>query len=142
MAIKWSINTLDYEISKDSKSNVVTSVHWDANDSKEVTKDGKKVTYSGSNYGSIGVDSDKVSEEKYKDGDDIPEGKKIGDVKIEAKDPWKDNAFVAYDKLDEDIVVGWVKAKLGDEQVKSVEDGIANEIDAKENPTTGKGKPW
>ena len=142
MAIKWSINTLDYEISKDSKSNVVTSVHWDANDSKEVTKDGKKITYSGRSYGQVGVDSDKVSEEKYKDGDDIPEGKKIGDVKIEAKDPWKDNAFVAYDKLDEDIVVGWVKAKLGDEQVKSEEDGIANQIDAQENPTQGKGKPW
>ena len=142
MAIKWRINTLDYEISKDSKSNVVTSVHWDANDSKEVTKDGEKVTYFGRSYGQVGVDSDKVSEEKYKDGDDIPEGKKIGDVKIEAKDPWKDNAFVAYDKLDEDIVVGWVKAKLGDEQVKSVEDGIANQIDAQENPTQGKGKPW
>jgi hypothetical protein len=142
MAIKWSIKQLDYEISKDSKSNVVTSVHWGANDSKEVTKDGEKVTYSGRNYGSIEVDSDKVSEVKYKDGDDIPEGKKVGDVKIEAKDPWKDNAFVAYDKLDEDTVVGWVKASLGDEQVKSVEDGIANEIDAQENPTTGKGKPW
>jgi len=142
MAIKWSIKQLDYEISKDSKSNVVTSVHWGANDSKEVTKDGEKVTYSGSSYGSIEVDSDKVSEVKYKDGDDIPEGKKVGDVKIEAKDPWKDNAFVAYDKLDEDTVVGWVKASLGDEQVKSVEDGIANEIDAQENPTTGKGKPW
>ena len=142
MAIKWSISTLDYEISKDSKSNVVTFVHWGAKDSKEVTKDGKKVTYSGGAYGQIGVDSDKVSEAKYKDGDDIPEGKKIGDVKIEAKAPWKDNAFVEYDKLDEDTVVGWVKAKLGDEQVKSVEDGIANEIDAKENPTQGKGKPW
>ena len=103
---------------------------------------GKKVTYSGGTYGQIGVDSDKVSETKYKDGDDIPEGKKIGDVKIEAKDPWKDNAFVAYDKLDEDTVVGWVKAELGDEQVKSVEDGIANQIDAQENPTQGKGKPW
>ena len=142
MAIKWSINQLGYEISKDGKSNVVTSVHWNANDSKEVTKDGAKVTYSGRSYGAIGVDSDKISEEKYKDGDDIPEGKKVGDVKIEAKDPWKDNAFVAYDKLDEDTVVGWVKASLGDEQVKSVEDGIANEIDAQENPTTGKGKPW
>ena len=142
MAIKWSISQLDYQVSKDSKSNVVTSVHWNVIDSKEVTKDGAKVTYSGSTYGSIGVDSDKVSEVKYKDGDDIPEGKKVGDVKIEAKDPWKDNAFVAYDKLDEDTVVGWVKASLGDEQIKSIEDGIANQIDAQENPTTGKGKPW
>ncbi len=112
MAIKWSINQLDYEISKDSKSNVVTSVHWNANDSKEVTKDGVKVTYSGGNYGQVGLDTSDLS------------------------------SFVAYDKLDEDTVVGWVKAKLGDEQVKSVEDGIANEIDAQENPTTGKGKPW
>ena len=142
MAIKWSINELDYEISKDSKSNVVTSVHWRASDSKEVTKDGEKVTYSGGSHGSIGVDSDKVSEVKYKDGDDIPEDKKVGDVKIEAKDPWKDNAFVAYDKLDEDTVVGWVKAKLGDDKVKSIENGIAGQIDAQENPTTGKGKPW
>ena len=142
MAIKWSINQLEYEISKDSKSNVVTFVHWNANDSKEVTKDGEKVTYSSSSYGSIGVDSDKLSEVKYKDGDDIPIGKKAGDVKTEAKDPWKDNAFVAYDNLDEDTVIGWVKAKLGDDKVKSIEDAIANQIDAKENPTTGKGKPW
>ena len=81
MAIKWSINQLDYEISKDSKSNVVTSVHWRASDSKEVTKDGEKVTYSGSSHGSIGVDSDKISEEKYKDGDEIPEGKEVYDIK-------------------------------------------------------------
>ena len=55
MAIKWSINQLDYEISKDSKANVVTSVYWTAYDSKEVTKDGKKVTYSGGAYGQIGI---------------------------------------------------------------------------------------
>ena len=142
MAVKWSINQLEYEISKDSKTNVVTSVHWNANDSKEVTKDGEKVTYSGSSYGFVGADSDKVSEVKYKDGDDIPEDKKVGDVKTEAKDPWKDNAFIAYDKLDEDTVVGWVKASLGDDEVKSIEDSIASQIDAQENPTTGKGKPW
>jgi len=112
VAVKWSINQLDYEISKDSKSNVVTSVHWNANDSKEVTKDGKKVTYSGSSYGSIGLDTSDLS------------------------------SFVEYDKLDEDTVVGWVKASLGDDEVKSIEDGITNEIDDKENPTQGKGKPW
>ena len=112
MAIKWSINQLDYQISKDSKSNVVTSVHWDANDSKEVTKDGAKVTYSGRRYGQVGLDTSDLS------------------------------SFVKYDKLDEDTVVGWVKASLGDDEVKSIEDGIANQIDAQENPTTGKGKPW
>ena len=112
MAIKWSINQLDYEISKDGKSNVVTSVHWNVNDSKEVTKDGEKVTYSGRNYGQAALDTSDLS------------------------------SFVEYNKLDEDTVVGWVKAKLGDDEVKSIEDGIANQIDAQENPTTGKGKPW
>ena len=112
MAIKWSINQLDYEISKDSKSIVVTSVHWTASDAKEVTKDGTKVIYSGGSYGQSGLDTSDLS------------------------------SFVEYDKLDEDTVVGWVKAELGDDYVKSVEDGIANQIDAQENPTTGKGKPW
>ena len=112
MAIKWSINQLDYEISKDGKSNVVTSVHWNVNDSKEVTKDGEKVTYSGRNYGQAALDTSDLS------------------------------SFVEYNKLDEDTVVGWVKANLGDDGVKSIEDSIANQIDAQENPTQGKGKPW
>lgn len=112
MAIKWSIKQLDYEISKDSKSNVVTSVHWSASDSKEVTKDGEKVTYYGGIYDVTNLDTSDLS------------------------------SFVEYDKLDEDTVVGWVKAKLGDDKVKSIKDGIANEIDVKENPTRGKGKPW
>ena len=117
MAIKWSVRELKYELSKDGKSNVVTSAYWNADDSKEITKDGEKIIVRGRRYGTVYFNSEKISEVKYKDGDDIPEGKKVGDVKIEAKDPWKDNAFVAYDKLDEDTVVGWVKASLGDEQV-------------------------
>ena len=112
MAAKWSIREVEYEISKDSKSNVVTSVHWNSTDSKEVTKDGEKVTYYGGIYDVTGLDTSDLS------------------------------SFVEYDKLDEDTIVGWVKAKLGDDKVKSVEDGIASQIDAQENPTTGKGKPW
>ena len=112
MAIKWSINQLDYQVSKDSKSNVVTSVHWDANDSKEVTKDGEKITYFGRRYSYINFDTSDLS------------------------------SFVEYDKLDEDTVVGWVKASLGDDEVKAIEDEVAGQIDVQENPITGKGKPW
>ena len=112
MAVKWSIREVEYEISKDSKSNVVTSVHWNVEDKKEVTKDGENVKYFGNSYGSIRLDTSDLSN------------------------------FVEYDKLDEDTVIGWVKASLGDDEVKSIEDGIANQIDAQENPTTGKGKPW
>mgnify|MGYP003115283842 CR=1 FL=1 len=112
MAAKWSIREVEYEISKDSKSNVVTSVHWNSTDSKEVTKDGEKVTYYGGTYDVTNLDTSDLS------------------------------SFVEYDKLDEDTVVGWVKAKLGDDKVKSIEDGIASQIDKQENPTQGKGKPW
>ena len=112
MSVKWSINQLDYEILKDGKSNVVTSIHWTTSDSKEVTKDGEKVTYFGSCYDVVGLD--------------------ISDL----------SSFVEYDKLDEDTVIGWVKSKLGEEQVKSIEDAIASQIDSQENPTSGKGKPW
>ena len=142
MAIKWSVRELKYELSKDGKSNVVTSAYWNADDSKEITKDGEKIIVRGRRYGTVYFNSEKISEVKYKDVDDIPEGKKVGDVKIEAKDPWKDNAFVEYNKLDEDTVVGWTKASLGDDKVKLIEDEIASQIDAQENPTTGKGKPW
>ena len=142
MAVKWSVNELEYETSKDSKSNVVTSVKWSAMDEKEVTIDNEKIKYDSYRHGTTNVDSDKIDAVKYKDGDNVPEGKKVGDVKIESKDPWKDNAFVEYDKLDEDTVIGWVKAKLGDDEVKEIEDLIAAHMDKQENPTTGKGKPW
>ena len=142
MAVKWSVRRLKYELSKDGKSNVVTSAYWNADDSEEVTKDGEKIIARGRQYGTVYFDLEKASEVKYKKGDDIPEGKKVGDVKTEAKDPWKDNDFVEYDKLDENTIIGWVKANLGDDEVKSLEDEIARQIDAQENPTTGKGKPW
>ena len=120
MAVKWSITHLDYELSKDGKSYVVTDVYWDASDSKEVTKDGKKVIYKASQHDSIRIDSDKT----------------------ESKDPWKDNSFIEYSKLDESTVLGWVKSKMGDDKVKSIEDEIASKIDIQVNPTSGEGKPW
>jgi hypothetical protein len=32
MTATWSINQLDYTVSLDSKTNVVTNVHWDCTD--------------------------------------------------------------------------------------------------------------
>ena len=112
MAAKWSIRELEYEISKDDKSNVITSVHWNCTDSKEVTKDGEKVTYNGGIYDVTGLDTSDLS------------------------------SFVEYSDLDEDTVVSWVKAKLGDDKVQSVENQIESQINKQENPAKGKGKPW
>ena len=76
---------------------------------------------------------------------------KVGDIKtpaveaVEAKDPWASVDFVEYDKLTEDVTIGWVKAALGEDGVKTKEDTIAAQIDAKENPpaaTEGNGVPW
>ena len=76
---------------------------------------------------------------------------KVGDIKtpaveaIEAKDPWASVDFVEYDDLTEDVVIGWVKSVLGEDRVKAMEDDIAAQMDAQENPpeaTEGNGVPW
>ena len=64
---------------------------------------------------------------------------------VEAKNPWASVDFVEYDDLTEDVVIGWVKSALGEEKVKQIEDDIAAQIDAEENPpaaTKGSGVPW
>ena len=155
MAAKWKINNLEYYISKDNKDKVVYSVEYSISDSKTV---GDK-NYSASNYMIINLETDVVEglEAKdavlYTDKDTLLTDKavKIGDIKIpaveavEAKDPWATVDFVEYDDLTEDVVIGWVKANLGEDGVKAKEDNIAAEINAQENPpaaTEGNGVPW
>ena len=50
--------------------------------------------------------------------------------------------FVAFDDLTEEVVVGWVKDKLGEESVTSYETSIANQIAEKKAPKTARGLPW
>ena len=50
--------------------------------------------------------------------------------------------FVALDKLTEEIVVGWVKAKLGEESVTNTEKSIDAQIEALKNPPTFNALPW
>jgi hypothetical protein len=155
MAATWKINNLQYHLSKDSKDKVVCKVDYSVSDSKTV---GDK-KYSASDYTSISFDVETVEavEAKdavlYTDKDTLLTGKavKVGDIKIpaveavEAKDPWSSADFIEYDKLTEDVVIGWVKAGLGENDVKAKEDNIAAQIDAKENPpaaTKGNGLPW
>jgi len=149
MAAKWKINDLQYYLSKESKSKVVYEVKYSVSDSKVV--DDK--TYSANLGGSINLETDvveAVEEVLYTKDDKMLENvaAKIGDVKIakvEAKNPWASVDFVEYDKLTEDIAIGWVKAGLGEDEVKAKEDSVAAKIDAQENPpaaTEGNGVPW
>jgi hypothetical protein len=155
MAATWKINNLNYYLSKDSKDKVVYKVDYSVLDSKTV---GDK-EYSASDNTNIIFDVETVEavEAKdavlYTDKDTLLTDKavKVGDIKtpaveaVEAKDPWASVDFVEYDKLTEDVVIGWVKAGLGEDGVKAKEDNIAAQIDAQENPpaaTEGNGVPW
>ena len=151
MAVTWKVVNLDYTKSLSGKTNVVTNVHWKAEDVK--TSGGK--VYPAMEKGSVSLDTsdlssytayDDVTEENavgwakdalgslevvaaveaadavlYEEGDDIPEGKEVGDVKVPAVEAV------------ERVVV---------DEVTAVEERIAASIDAQENATTGKGKPW
>ena len=47
--------------------------------------------------------------------------------------------YIAFDDLTEDIVLGWVKAEVGEEDVEA---SITAQIEAKKNPATLKGLAW
>ena len=49
---------------------------------------------------------------------------------------------IPYPQLTEEIVIGWVKSKLGDEQVASIDEALDNQITEKLTPTTSAGVPW
>ena len=50
--------------------------------------------------------------------------------------------FIAYEKLTSDIVIGWLKAKLGTDEVALIEKYIDDKITLINTPVTVVGKPW
>lgn len=60
-------------------------------------------------------------------------------------DPTDPN-FVPFNDLTEDIVIGWVKAELGTEEVTAketlVQNQVQDQIDAEAAKTTEEGVPW
>ena len=108
MAVTWKVVNLDYTKSLSGKTNVVTNVHWKAED---VKTSGDKV-YPAMEKGSVSLDTSDLS------------------------------SYTAYDDVTEENAVGWAKDALGSDEVTAVEERISASIDAQENATTGKGKPW
>ena len=45
-------------------------------------------------------------------------------------------AFIPFEDLTNEIIVGWTKDAMGADQVQAIEDGIASQIAEKENPTS------
>lgn len=52
------------------------------------------------------------------------------------------DTLIPYADLTEDDVIGWVKEKLGDEQVQQIEAKLQSQIDEQRSPTKASGKPW
>ena len=50
--------------------------------------------------------------------------------------------FIAYEKLTSDIVIGWLKAKLGTDEVARIEKYSDDKITLINTPVTVVGKPW
>lgn len=50
--------------------------------------------------------------------------------------------LIPYEDLTEEIVVGWVKDKLGGEKVAGIEAGLAANIESQIYPSSASGVPW
>jgi len=50
--------------------------------------------------------------------------------------------LIPFDQLTEEIVVGWVKEKFGDEKVAEIEAALQAQLDEKHAPTKAAGVPW
>ena len=63
----------------------------------------------------------------------------------------KPNTLIPYADLTEEVVLGWVKAKLNEnkdedgntiDQVANIEAAVENGVNIQKTPTHGTGKPW
>ena len=50
--------------------------------------------------------------------------------------------LIPFDSLTEEMVVDWVKEKLGEEQVQAIADALQAQLDEKHAPTKAAGVPW
>jgi hypothetical protein len=50
--------------------------------------------------------------------------------------------LIPYSELTEEVVVGWVKAKFGEEKVTEIEAALQAQLDEQRQPTKAAGLPW
>jgi len=112
MAVTWDVVSLDATKTVGSLSDVVTTIHWTANDSETVGSGDSAVIHSGSAYGAVVLaDADSGS-------------------------------FTAYADITKDNAIAWAKAALGSDEVTKVETRIATQITESKTPTVTSGVPW
>ena len=63
-----------------------------------------------------------------------------GSIGLEQPDP---KTMISFSKLTEEVVIGWVKEKLGgDEKVEEIEAALQSQLDEQHAPTKAAGLPW
>lgn len=50
--------------------------------------------------------------------------------------------LIPFADLTEELVVGWVKDKFGEEKVAEIENALQAQLDEQRNPTKAAGLPW
>lgn len=50
--------------------------------------------------------------------------------------------MVPFANLTEDMVIGWVKEKFGDEKVAEIEDALQSQLEEQRRPSKAAGVPW
>ena len=62
-----------------------------------------------------------------------------GSLGLEAPEP---DSMIPFDSLTEEVVVGWVKDKFGEEKVAEIETALQAQLDEKHAPSKAGGVPW
>ena len=135
--MELKINTIDRAISNNDLDDVCTTIHYTFYKQKEKTA--------------------AVAEVLYADGDEIPDGKEVGDVKTEAASATYYSAFsfgmvnldtpdaddfIAYADVTESKAKEWCEDKIGADRLKEIEASLDAQIAEQETPTKAKGVPW
>jgi|TARA_R100001530_G_scaffold42218_1_gene32166 hypothetical protein len=135
--MELKINTIDRAISNNDLDDVCTTIHYIFYKQKEKTA--------------------AVEEVLYADGDEIPDGKVVGDAKIKAApatyysassigtvslDTPDADDFIAYADVTESKAKEWCEDKIGADRLKEIEASLDAQIAEQETPTKGCGLPW
>ena len=112
MAATWKVVACDYTKSLNSKTDVITVVHWEVTDSETVGSGDSAVVHHGRSYGAQALDTSDLS------------------------------SFVAYASVTEENAIAWVKAAMGSDEVTRFEAAVAAQITESKTPTSGTGTPW
>jgi hypothetical protein len=122
MNYEWNFPTLDVVYHEESMTDVVQTVHWTYTATEE--------PFTASMYGTVSVP------------EPTPEttASMYGTVSVPAPTP---ETFVPYDELTKEQVTGWVETALGPEQIATMQETLAGQIEAQKNPTSGPlPPPW